>query len=54
MILMDTRGGQGTITLDPRQRLREENKRRSRVATAVLSRLVTSGQTQVVLMVKPM
>ena len=41
---MDTHGGQGTITLDPRQRIREEHKRRTRVATAVLSRLVTTGQ----------
>ena len=46
--------GQGTITLDRRQRIREENKRHTHVATAVLSRLVTSGQTQIVLMTKPM
>ena len=39
---------------DPRQRVRNENKRRTRVAAAVLSRLVTSGQTQTVLMTKPM
>ena len=38
---MDTHGGQGTITLDPRHRIRDENKCRTRVATAVLSRLVT-------------
>ena len=51
---MDTHGGEGTIALDPRQRIREENKRRTRVATAALSRLVTRGQTQIVLMMKPM
>ena len=39
---------------DPLQRIRDENKRRTRVAAAVLSRLVTSGQTQIVLMTKPM
>ena len=52
--LMGTHSGQGTITLDPRQRLRNENKRRTHVATAVPLRLVTSGQTQTVLMTKPM
>ena len=41
---MDTHGGQGKITLDPRQRIREENKRRTRVATAVLSRLSRVGR----------
>ena len=40
---MDTHDGQETITLDPRQRIREENKCRTHVATAVPSRLVTSG-----------
>ena len=51
---MDTQDGQGTITLDPRQRIREENKSRTHVANAVPSRLVTSGQTQTKLMMKPM
>ena len=51
---MDTHDGQETITLDPRQRIREGSKRRTHVATAVPSRLVTSGQTQTVLMMKPM
>ena len=36
--LMDTHGGQGTITLDPRQ-YQGGNKRRTCVATAVLLRL---------------
>ena len=43
---MDTHDGRGTTTLDPRQRIRDENTHRTHVDTAVLLRLVMSGQTQ--------
>ena len=48
--LMDTHDGQGTITLDPRQRGRDENKHLTHVDTAVLLRLVMSGHMQRALM----
>ena len=52
--LMGTHDGQGTITLDPGQRVRDENKHLTHVDTAVLLRLVMSGQRQTALTTKPM
>ena len=41
-----TLDGRGTTTLDPRQRIRDENTHRTLVNVEVLSRLVMIGQTQ--------
>ena len=52
--LMDIHNGRGTITLDPRQRIKDENKHHTHVDTAVLLRLDKGGQTQRASMTKPM